>query len=460
MNNKIALEIKSILSEKSFSFDTLILKTKELFDQKGIPGFLELLLSIIDEHALQCVPELIKEDLKQLRTTDKRRKHYCCSEPSFIKNGRADKKFRTSIGELNYSWRRLRCQNCSKSFTPLKSFLKIETNQRKSNELEKLVMDIISEQSYRKTVSHIKLNRDIKLPHTTAHRWVMASDADEIDPSDKSVDIFITDGTGFKQIFKYRNDQSNRGEVKIALGIDKNKKIIPYGAWTEESWGRIGQKIKNANHKNKKLKFKPIANVLVSDGEEKMIRAMGRLTQHTQRCQWHMTHELPSSLRYQDGLELDKTRVYQKKLNEIISIKLPENNFEEMNPDDQADLIRKLWQAQKSIDELEEEFRSKGYKKAAGYIKNSKANLFNYLRFWMKTGIACPKTSSMIERIMREVGRRIKKIGHGWSPKGAAKMTRIILKKITSAKEWEKYWEDKLEIDDSVKLELLGCRIV
>lgn len=103
MNNKIALEISSILSQKSFSFDTLILKTKELFDKKGIPGFLELLLSIIDEHALKCVPELIKDDLKQLRAIDKRRKHYCCSEPSFVKNGRADKKFRTSIGELSYT---------------------------------------------------------------------------------------------------------------------------------------------------------------------------------------------------------------------------------------------------------------------------------------------------------------------------------------------------------------------
>ncbi len=317
-------------------------------------------------------------------------------------------------------------------------------------------MDVISEQSYRRTAKHINLNRELNLKHTTIHSWVMKSDADKIDPSDKSVEILVADGTCYKQKPKYSDDDSNRGEVRLAIGIDKKKKIIPYGAWTDKSWGRIGQQIKHANYPNKKIKFKPVANVLVSDGEEGLVKSMSKLTNHVQRCQWHLPHDLPSSLRYQDGAELKETRIYQKQLNDIISIQIPETDYREMSDDHQANLIRLLWEAEDGVEKLEQEFREKGYKKAAGYIHNAKEHLFNYLKFWMKTGIQCPKTSSLIERLMREIGRRIKRIGHGWSPEGAAKMTRIIIKKITSANEWEHYWKERLCIDDSVKFEFVG----
>lgn len=40
---------------------------------------------------------------------------------------------------------------------------------------------------------------------------------------------------------------------------------------------------------------------------------------------------------------------------------------------------------------------------------------------------------------MREIARRLKRIAFGWSPKRAAKMTRIILKRFTSAGEWVQF---------------------
>lgn len=58
---------------------------------------------------------------------------------------------------------------------------------------------------------------------------------------------------------------------------------------------------------------------------------------------------------------------------------------------------------------------------------------------------------------MREIGRRIKKIGYNWSPRGAEKMTNIILKKVTSAKEWDEWWKKKLNFTDVVNLSFEGC---
>ena len=56
----IALNIKSCLSGLSFSFDELILETKTLFENEGIPGFLKLLISLID-NIVQKVPVDFKQ---------------------------------------------------------------------------------------------------------------------------------------------------------------------------------------------------------------------------------------------------------------------------------------------------------------------------------------------------------------------------------------------------------------
>ncbi len=55
----------------------------------------------------------------------------------------------------------------------------------------------------------------------------------------------------------------------------------------------------------------------------------------------------------------------------------------------------------------------KGYSQAASYVANAKDRLFSYVRFWLSYGLVTPRVSSMIERMMREVGRRLKRIAFG-----------------------------------------------
>ncbi len=42
----------------------------------------------------------------------------------------------------------------------------------------------------------------------------------------------------------------------------------------------------------------------------------------------------------------------------------------------------------------------------------------------------------------------------GWSEEGAARMARIIIKRFTSAGEWERYWKQRLRIQGNVILVL------
>ena len=41
--------------------------------------------------------------------------------------------------------------------------------------------------------------------------------------------------------------------------------------------------------------------------------------------------------------------------------------------------------------------------------------------------LVCPRASSFIERTMRAIGRRIKKLGYNWKDEGVGKIARIVL---------------------------------
>ena len=133
------------------------------------------------------------------------------------------------------------------------------------------------------------------------------------------------------------------------------------------------------------------------------------------------------------------------------------NGYTAASSRDLSNRKKQMFLAEKEVQRLIEEFKVKGYRSAATYLKNAKDKMFTYVRSWLRSGIINPRVSSMIERMMREIGRRIKKIGFGWSPAGAAKMTRIIIKRITSADEWNDYWKKKLRLTGKVKISFLGC---
>ena len=61
--------------------------------------------------------------------------------------------------------------------------------------------------------------------------------------------------------------------------------------------------------------------------------------------------------------------------------------------------------------------------------------------------------------MMREIGRRLKPIGFGWSERGAAKMARIIIKRFATAKQWEAYWMKKLRTVGNVILVYKGVHV-
>lgn len=440
MERSITLKVSALLSESGFSLDELVIRTKELFDREGIAGFVSLLLELVDARLCWML----------IHQPSGWRPKPCCDQPVYELHGRVSRRLRTSVGIVRLSWRRLRCRCCDRSFLPLRTFLCLRRYQSKSSELERIVTEVVSEQNYRRLSRHLALIGLIPVPKSTAHRWVTLSDCDELLPTTQPLPTLLADGTGYKRRPDAAAGIDNHGEVRVALGVDGRGSVIPLGAWTDKTWTEIGQALTSADPEQK-----VVHQVLVSDGGPGLAEGLAHLVNHHQRCQWHQVHDLDYYL-YRDEAPKAYRREQQRALAGIIGIELPAQDFQIVPAADKIALAQVTDGAEQKLLELIGKLADKGYHQAANYIRNAKDRLFSYIRVWLECGLVTPRVSSLLERMMREIGRRLKRIAFGWSESGAAQMTRIIIKRITSAGEWDAYWQKRLRITGQVKLVLLG----
>ena len=281
----------------------------------------------------------------------------------------------------------------------------------------------------------------------------MQSECDQIDTGTETFDLLFADGTGYKRRPDQDSGVNNRGELRIALGVDKSGSIVPLGAFSGKSWDEIAAVVQGDRDAEK-----AVADMLVSDGEQGLTQNLAKLCKNQQRSHWHAVRDLNHTM-WQDNAEKIERKQMQKKLTAIIGIELPEEDFEKVNDSDKTALAQAVAAAEYDIRTLIKKLLDKGYVAAADYLIRASKNMFSYIRRWLLTGIVGPRASSMIERMMRELARRLKRMAFGWSEEGAAKMARIIIKRFTSAGQWEKYWRDKLRIQDNVLLVLRTIKV-
>ncbi|MBL7554674.1 MAG: hypothetical protein JNM24_02545 [Bdellovibrionaceae bacterium] len=440
--SKLSLHIGSEISIKEFSFSQLIVAVKNLFDTEGVPGLVKVLVTLIEQMLIRSGVECPH-----------------CKSNEFHRHSEGHRRVKTSIGEVMLTLSRLVCMKCKKTFVPFNRLFDIDPYARKSREFEKLSLETVTNQSFRRSAKNLNDTMGFATSHTTLHRWFNETDSISIDV-EKKVDFLIADGTGFKRAKKDKFD-SNKGSIKVLIGYNKNGDVIPFGAWTRASWKDIGRYVKKENHPSDKIKFKPIAGTLITDGEEEIVRQLKKLAMSHQRCLFHMTHELTPLLRYKDIVGKDEAIKISTELNELLYLDLPDADADPLKSlEDKLKIEIKLKAMKEAIDAFIKELHALGYAKAKTFVENAKSQLFTYIDNWIKTGISNPKVTSLVERMMREIKRRIKRMGYRWSEKGAEKMTRLILLQLSSTKHfWETHWQEKMGINANIKLTFLGITV-
>ena len=162
---------------------------------------------------------------------------------------------------------------------------------------------------------------------------------------------------------------------------------------------------------------------------------------------------------YKDGLKKKDSQPETEKLKGLIGIALPEGEYELLKEED-INQVREQYQTSKNeIDKLIQTFKEKGYSKGATYLENLSERLFTHVKLWLKTGVIAPKTTSLLERLFREIGRRLKKIAWGWSDKVATNLMKMIVIRQYSRADWEKYWKEKLGILGNFHVELASVKV-
>jgi len=274
-----------------------------------------------------------------------------------------------------------------------------------------------------------------------------------MDTGTDTMHLLYADGSGYKRRPSKSAGKNNRGEVRISFGVEKTGRIRPIGAWSGEKWENIASDVKGEREENQQ-----VAEIFIGDGEPGLIDALAMLCESQQRCHWHAVRDLNFKA-WKDGAILEERKEMQSDLAGILELDIPEEDFKSVKEEDKRDLAEKAWEAEKKVEVLQRELNDKGYAEAAGYVKRLKRNLFVYMRRWLETGLVCPRAASWIERTMREVARRLKRIAFGWSEKGAAKMARIVIKRFLNKSDWDEYWKNKLRLEGNVKFLLRGISL-
>ena len=442
MQELLYMELLGCLSEKGFSLDELVIKVEEAISKDGAACVVKFLLMFFDETI--C---------RRLSTGE----HFewftqCCESPKYEFHGKRKRQLRTQIKTIEIKWCRLRCVRCGSVVVPLRDLLVLEPYQRKTAQLERVVMETVSETAYRRATQQLDTIGHIPIPKSTSHRWVMESDCDEIAPVEEELQTLMPDGTGYKRRPDAAGEISNRGELKVVIGVNKSGDVVPFGAWGDSSWREIGEKIRNS------AGSLPVAKQLMADGEPQLCEALAELVDDEGRCHWHMVHDLDYSM-WKDKAPLNERRSAQGELAGILGIEVPAEDYHKISDEDRKEVEGKMAEAERKLDEFAATLSGMGYGTAANYVRNAQTKLFSHIRLWLKCGLMPTRTTSVIERLMRELGRRLKKIAFGWKPKGVEKIAKIILRRITDRQQWEQYWKQRLGLNNNVFIIMRGVKL-
>lgn len=443
ITTKLGVDVK----DSGFSLDELVYRMQELFHRQAFPELLAEILMMFDAY---------------LRLNVERRTCLplaCgCGSGMFVLDGRRPRKIRTTIGTVDLPHlTRVKCAHCGRTCVPVVELCGLDLYQTKTAGVEKLVVEQCVQTSYRRATKAICDMTGVSVSHSTSHRWVLRTDADEIrvpedviatagnpDRVPKPVTIFA-DGT----YCKGRTDDggARKRDVKVIVGVRQSGDVFPIGTWTgDETWTDIGNELER-----RKVKFAD-GSILVSDGEEGLAENISKLANGSfQRCHWHAVRDTYMSMWY-DGGRIKDIRPVQNRLRKILAIELPKEDFEQVDKEQVGAIEARMGESERALDALIADIRGRGFVKAAAYLEKARHSMFGYLRRWLALGIACPRASSLIERTMRELARRLKRIAYGWKADGLNKVSKLLLKIFSNEDEWKRYWDERMSISNNVLL--------
>lgn len=146
------IDVSVLVKEFNFSFDEVILVVEEKMKQGGVAALLELIFCWSSKVLCSQYVDLILPKMKSP----------CCNNSYWLSHGKYQKTMKTTLGKLKLELHRMKCHSCQKTLTPFLIFFNLE-NKNWSHGLEKTCLEMIVDQSNRRTSNHLKISNGIDI---------------------------------------------------------------------------------------------------------------------------------------------------------------------------------------------------------------------------------------------------------------------------------------------------------
>jgi len=439
MKIKISAEMDVSLKD----FDTAVDEIVRAVQQKTQELGQEILKALLLTYMEQITVKFCDENIPFPHLIDGEK---CEGDKGFRRRGKRERNLKTELGEIILTLEQIECKKCGKVFSPFLDVIGLKLWQRMQEGLKEKWINMATDLSYRRSVKQALELTGVSISKTQLNRWVLDDDWSSItfDVNIDEIREVFADGTPIKK------QDGNKEELRILLGRTLVGKTIPIGVWVDKSWEHIAKELIEEFGAEK---FK--GKVLLSDGEIGIEKHLLFKDMHHQRCVWHAERDLGYML-WKDGLPREARDSLTQQFKEIINIK-PGGKLCER----EKEVIRgRLHESKEALESLVSELKNQGLKTASSYVERLSRSIFTYIELLLESGVDVSKTAGPIERCMREIGRRIKKIGASWTDKGALHLIKFMWKKVFEEDSLRRYWKEHLFLSGNCKIKLYPVRAI
>jgi hypothetical protein len=293
--------------------------------------------------------------------------------------------------------------------------------------------------AFARSVANVEGLTGVPVSKSSAHRWVAGLRLPPTKPP--PVEQLMADGT------RYKGAQGRRGELRVAIGVTTDNRVVPLGTWSGVEWKEIGRRLR------RRLRGTSKPSMLIADGELGLSRHLASLAGREQRSHFQFFRDFRYSF-WMDGQGEKQWKPLRGEVAKIVGVEIPEEDWEAILPIEKAALRERVESARREFQGMINSFEERGYTHATEYLRNAKDRLFSRIDLWLETGIIAPKSTGLLEEIIREIGRRVKKLGWNWKDHGITQQANMILLRRYDEQTWEELWNRRLDLQGRCQISI------
>ncbi len=339
------------------------------------------------------------------------------------------------VGRLELRLAQVGCR-CGRRFAPLLQLLGVESGRRLAPGLARRAASLATEMSFANAARHLEVETGAA-PSTRTIKRLVREAGHRCDLSRPRTDLptlpaLLIDGTRVPAGPRYgRRARSSRGvELNIACGVigrdlsgrRPKAKIELVGATVGQPWSALQAAVGACSN----------AGIAVTDGDQAIGNLLATAAPDVpqQHCTFHIRHNIRLRL-WQDGVPwAARDRVTDRLLSPILTASSCARGLD-------------------AVAEAASFADDNGWPHVAHHLRNVGPLLPTWKRVrhgrrvWRMPGRQSPEhTTSVLERVMREVNRRVDPPGNRWVVEGVRSMTNLLLGRRFDHPAWRELWQD------------------